>query len=229
MTHSRFAIYYLPPMTEDWGQWGAAWLGWDVEEGVPAAHPQLDGLPLPVSEITATPRKYGLHATLKPPFRLSDGHSRVELEAEVAALAGRLAPVRLPGLTIGRLGRFLALVPDGENQALTALAATCVTELDAFRAPATDAELARRRATGLTPLQEVNLVQWGYPYVLDAFRFHITLTGRLPSEAIDGTATVLEQSLAPQLPRPFNLDTLALVGEDDQGRFELIHRYALSG
>ena len=162
-------------------------------------------------------------------MRLAEGTSRTDLDAACAALAATQAPVTLDGLHLARLGRFLALRPLGDESALNALAAACVTELDAFRAPAPDAELARRRAAGLTPKQEQNLVTWGYPYVLDQFRFHITLTGKLPKPELPSVEKALQAHLIPLLPAPFAITDLALMGEDAEGRFHLIHRYALTG
>jgi len=109
------------------------------------------------------------------------------------------------------------------------MAASCVTELDAFRAPAPEAELTRRRAAELNATQETNLVTWSYPYVLDEFRFHITLSGRLSADRIDGVAVEIDTHLAPLLPAPVTLGGIALVCEDVNGRFHLIHRYAFSG
>ena len=227
MTFTRYAIYFAPPHGAAWSQFGASWLGWDMETGAEVPHPDLPGLD--IAAITATPRKYGLHATMKPPMRLAEGTSRTDLDAACAALAATQAPVTLDGLHLARLGRFLALRPLGDESALNALAAACVTELDAFRAPAPDAELARRRAAGLTPKQEQNLVTWGYPYVLDQFRFHITLTGKLPKPELPSVEKALQAHLIPLLPAPFAITDLALMGEDAEGRFHLIHRYALTG
>ena len=71
-------------------------------------------------------------------------------------------------------------------------------------------------------------MSWGYPYVLDAFNFHITLTGPLDdAKRARWRATAL--SYLPPLPRPYTIDTIALVGERADGRFELIERYALTG
>ncbi|MEX0316482.1 MAG: DUF1045 domain-containing protein [Ruegeria sp.] len=226
MTFTRYAIYYAPPADADWARFGAAWLGWDMDTGTEIAHPQVDRLDVPA--ITATPRKYGLHGTLKPPFRLAEGQSLPPLQDACAALAATCAPVTLAGLKIARLGRFLALRPLGDTSGLNALAAASVRELDGFRAPASDTELARRRASGLTPAQEQNLSQWGYPYVMDDFRFHITLTGRLDKPTLAQVQTALETRLAPMLPQPFTIADLALMGEAEDGRFHLIHRYALS-
>jgi len=229
MNFKRFAIYYTPPQDADWARFATRWLGWDMAAGSAAPHPDIPDLPRPVSEITATPRKYGLHGTIKPPFRLAEGQTAGHLAAACASLCAGLAPVRLDGLHLARLGRFLALRPLGGEEPLNQLAATCVRDLDAFRAPASEAELARRRAGGLSPTQDSNLTTWGYPHVMQDFRFHITLTGRLPRTDLPATEAALHAALDGMTPAPFILDALSLVGEDDNGLFHLIHRYALSG
>lgn len=226
MTFLRYAIYFLPPASAAWTGFGAAWLGWDVETGQEVAHPEGTGLD--VAALTATPRKYGLHATMKPPFRLTGGQDIDALHRACAELAARRPAVTLAGLEIARLGRFLALRPVGDLTELNALAAACITEMDPFRAPATPQELARRRAARLTPAQDAHLTRWGYPYVLDQFRFHITLTGRLDDDLLARAQGLLQERLGPLLPVPFTLADLALVGEAGDGRFHLIHRYALS-
>ncbi|MCA0871182.1 DUF1045 domain-containing protein [Seohaeicola saemankumensis] len=229
MNFKRFAIYYTPPQDAAWARFATRWLGWDMAAGAAAPHPDIPDLPRPVSEITATPRKYGLHGTIKPPFRLAEAKTAGQLATACATLCAELAPVRLDGLQLARLGRFLALRPMGGEEPLNQLAATCVRDLDSFRAPASEAELARRRAGGLSPAQDSNLTTWGYPYVMQDFRFHITLTGRLPRAELPATEAALHTALDGMTPAPFILDALSLVGEDDNGLFHLIHRYALSG
>lgn len=226
MTFTRYAIYYAPCADAAWSKWATSWLGWDIVAGREVAHPSAGALD--VATITATPRKYGLHATLKPPMRLADGHDESALRGACEALAARLPPVQLEGLQVERLGRFLALRPIGDVGALNALAAACVTELDGFRAPAPDAEIAKRRAGGLSAEQDAHLLQWGYPYVLDQFRFHITLTGKLPKRELPAVEAYLAEALVPLLPQPFVINDLALMGEAEDGRFYLIQRYALS-
>ncbi len=226
MTFTRYAIYFAPPAKADWTFFATSWLGWDMESGTQVAHPPVDGVD--VAAVTKVPRKYGLHATMKPPFRLRDGQSFEALQQACETLAANQTSVNLDGLEIARLGRFLALRPIGDVDALNALAAACVTELDRFRAPASEAELARRRASNLTPEQDANLARWGYPYVLDAFRFHITLSGKLDKATLSDAETALHTHLAPFLPKPFQINDLALMGEAEDGRFHLIHRYALS-
>lgn len=217
----RYAIYYAPergPLAD----FAASWLGWDAVHGAPMPHPDL---PLPVEALTEAPRKYGFHATLKAPFRLVGGQNG--LEDAVAALASRLQPVELEGLVPRWLDGFLALVPMGDTAALDALAADVVTTLDPYRAPLTEAELARRKPEALTAHQRELLARWGYPYVLDQFKFHMTLTGRLEPDVRDGVEAVLLPMLAPILPRPHVIDAICLFGEGEDGMFRQIARYPL--
>lgn len=222
--YQRYAVYVTPD--GDLAVRGAAWLGWDVQTGTPVSHPVVAGLD--VAALTDTPRKYGLHGTIKPPFFLAEGATVDGLKASVAALCSELAPVVLDGLEVRALAGFVALVPTGDQTALAGLAAQVVTRLDPFRAPPSQAELARRRKTPLSPAQEVHLANWGYPYVMDQFRFHITLTRRIEGDS-GPVAQALAAHFAPALPAPFMVQTLTLVGQRADGMFEEIHRYALSG
>lgn len=223
MSYARFAIYYVPP-EGPLADFGATWLGWDVLEGRDVPQFDLPGL----GDITMTPRKYGFHGTLKPPFRLKDGQSFEDLEKAVHALARALEPATCDGLELTPLGHFLALTPFGPLEGLQRVAEACVRDLDIFRAPAGEAELARRRKAGLSARQEAHLAQWGYPYVFDEFRFHLTLSSRLPEDALQDWTPILQDHL-PELPAPFAVDHIALCGEREDGRFELIHRYPLAG
>ncbi|KZZ30623.1 phosphonate metabolism protein [Sulfitobacter sp. HI0082] len=225
MKFDRYAIYFTPQGSL--AEAGAAWLGWDVARGCVVAHPAVAGLD--VATLTETPRKYGLHATLKPPFGLAEGTTADGLLAEFEALCTRLSPVTLDGLALTPLGRFLALTPEGGTAALNAMAAEVVRGLDTFRAPPAEADLARRRQANLTPAQEANLSQWGYPYVMEAFRFHVTLTGKLPKSDLPQVTAALAPYIAPHLPQPFVLSSLTLVGQAEDGMFHEVHRAALSG
>lgn len=202
----------------------ATWLGWDVARGTEVPLLDVPGL----HDVTMTPRKYGFHGTLKPPFRLSGSHSRQDLELAISDIAASLGPARCEGLNLIAMGRFLALTPRGDIAALQRVAAACVRELDRFRVAPSLAELEQRRNAGLTSRQEAMLLQWGYPYVMDEFRFHLTLSGRLPRQDMQQWIDILH-SVLPDLPAPFVVDQIALCGEREDGRFELIHRYTLAG
>ena len=224
--YGRYAIYAAP--SGALGRFGTAWLGWDAEAGQTVPHPAIAGLPRPADKITRTPRKYGFHGTLKPPFRLADGQSTDALDAALGAFCAAQTPVDIGHLSLTRIGPFLALTPDAPVPALTALAGTIVRRFDGFRAPLTEAELDRRRAAGLTAAQEALLVRWGYPYVMEEFRFHLTLTGPLPEAEAEAAQAALAPALAPLLADPYRLDDLSLFGERKDGRFHLLKRYRLT-
>lgn len=206
---------------------GSTWLGWDSVAGKSLAHSPIGDLPEDIAALTATPRKYGFHGTIKPPFFLAEGTDADGLNDAARAFCATRPPVVIPKLEVRRLGGFVALVPSRPSDALADLAGATVAALDSFRAPPSDAELARRRKAGLTDAQEALLQRWGYPYVMEAFRFHMTLTGRTPHA--DAVQRALAQHFAPVLTAPFAINSLALMAEDNAGAFHLLHRHALSG
>ena len=225
--YTRYAVYYAPPEGSDLSRFGAGWLGWDAGSGEPAAHPES---PLDVATITATPRKYGFHGTLTSPLRLAEGVSPEIFTDAVDTLAAGIAPFETAPLMLKQIGPFLALVPSEPSDALNALHAACVQDLFPFRAPPTEAELAKRRKNGLTETQDALLLRWGYPYVLEEFRFHLTLSGRLDAETAEATRAVLADLTAPFCRDPFTVRDLALFAERaSDGQFEIIRRFPLNG
>ncbi len=227
----RYAIYHAP--NGALMQAGSAWLGWDAETGQTCPHPDPGALPhplpRPLAEITATPRKYGFHATIKAPFRLREGRNGDDLAEAMGALAGQLAPVTLDGMAAAELGRFVALRPTGATDPLQAMAATVVERLDMFRAPMGAEEMARRAPDTLSERQRALLVQFGYPYVLEQFHMHMTLSGSLPGPEREQVRAVARSHFAALLPSPYILDQLCLFGEAQDGRFHILHRYTLTG
>lgn len=225
----RFAVYYTA--SGALARFGAAWLGWDVITGRSAAHPGIDGLdPQRIARITETPRRYGFHATLKPPFPLAPGRTEPELRDALARLAASLPAVDVPGgLRAASLDGFPALVPAAPVTALTELAARLVRELDRFRAPLGDHDRARRNPDRLSKPQRANLDRWGYPWVMSEFRFHMTLGCRLPAPECRQVIAALTPHLAALLPDPHTVDAVTLAGEDAQGRFHAIACHPLAG
>jgi putative phosphonate metabolism protein len=223
----RYGIYVVP--TGGFYRAGADWLGWDSVAGAPVAHAPVPDLPDQAEVLTATPRKYGFHGTVKPPFFLAEGTNADGLDRAARAFCAHCAPVTIPRLEVRRLGGFIAIVPSEPSPALADLAAATVDALDPFRAPPSDAELARRRKARLTARQEALLQRWGYPYVMEEFRFHLTLTGRLEPGAADQARATLAQHFADAIPSPWLVDSLCLMGEDTDGRFHVLHRYTLAG
>lgn len=175
---ARVAVYYAPAVDDPLFAEAAVWLGRDPESGAPVPQPDIAD----IEEVTAEPRAYGFHATLKPPMRLAEGRQWFDVMQAADELAAGIAPFELPRLAVSDVHGFLALREAVDCPALQALADACVERLDALRAPITQAELARRRRAKLTARQDEMLVRWGYPYVFDTWFFHMTLTRRLSSE-----------------------------------------------
>ncbi|WP_184383621.1 DUF1045 domain-containing protein [Roseococcus suduntuyensis] len=174
----RAALYWAPEVDDPLHAAGSAWLGRDAETGATLTQPPVPDLPA----LTADARGYGLHATLKPPFRIATSYAA--LREDAAAFAARTAPFDLPPLAVMDLKGFLALRETAPCPALRALTDGAVAALDAHRAPPTEQELARRRKANLSPRQEAMLARWGYPYLEEDWQFHVTLTRRLtPEEA----------------------------------------------
>lgn len=175
----RVALYYAPPIDDPLHAAASAWLGRDAETNAPARQPDLPD----IAAITADPRGYGFHATLKAPMRLAEGVSWDRFVAEVAALAAGIRPFDLPRLSVQDVHGFLAIRETEPSHALQALSDLCVAGIDHLRAPPSEAELAKRRRKPLPPVQEALLTRWGYTYVFGEFFFHMTLTRRLtPTE-----------------------------------------------
>lgn len=224
----RYAVYWAPPPGSALARFGAAWLGWDAEAGRAVPHPDVPGVPAPVAGLTATPRRYGFHATLKAPFRLHQADQRAALPIVARLVTSKVAPFEAPPLALAKIGRFIALVPSGECEALSGLADLCVEKFHGFAAEPPEAELDRRRP-GLTGRQAQLLGRWFYPYVFDEFRFHLTLTGALEPEIADRVFDVLGELTAPFCAAPLRFTEICLSGEAEDGHFRLIDRYALTG
>lgn len=220
MSDPRYAIYFVPPADTALYRTGAALIGYDVYRGERLPFPA--GLGLPDGEwsaLTREPRVYGFHATLKAPFRLAPGRREDDLAAEVAAFAGawREGTAVTPALCVVD-GRFAALVGEVPCAALDRLAAGCVRAFEEFRAPLGDAERRRRLAVPLTARQRDHLERWGYPYVFEDFRFHMTLTGPLPPSRRDAVLSCLQESLGAVAGTRAAVDRIALLRQDDPGR-----------
>lgn len=223
----RFAVYHAP-RPGNFADRAAHWLGRNAETGSTLQRPALPGV-AEAADPVAEARRYGFHGTIRAPFRLAPGIGQSDLESAVAELAGRLAPARTDGLRLADMDGFLALVPDGDAGPLIALAAAVVDGTNTLRDDLTGEEMARRRPEHLTPRQRELLALWGYPYVMEEFAFHLTLTDRLPPRQRSAVMLALRLHFEPVLPRPFIVEDLCLFGEDAEGVFHLLHRYALTG
>ncbi len=176
----RFAVYFAPEADHALHPFGSRWVGRDALTDTRLEQPLIPGLaPDRFAEITKSARQYGFHATLKAPFVAADGIGETGIVDAVTAFANERSPFSAP-MRLKPLGGFLALGLAASSLDMQALAEGCVTDLAVLHAPLSEADIARRRKSGLTDHQDALMLKWGYPYVLDEFRFHMTLSGRLP-------------------------------------------------
>jgi putative phosphonate metabolism protein len=223
----RYALYFAPVSESALSHTGSVWLGRDSATGGALQQPTVPGFSKTrIQEITQSARHYGFHATLKPPFALAGGHTADELDDQLAAFARRCAPITGLGLKVGALDGFIALVLSEESSEVRNLAAHCVREFDAFRLPPGEDEMNRRRKAGLSELEEALLRRWGYPYVMEAFRFHMTLTGRLPDTERDAIKPALQKLFGPVVTTSISIDGISLFHQEDRAApFRLVRRY----
>lgn len=226
----RYAIYATPSADHPLTRAATRWLGRDAFTGEDHPLPMVDGFSAGTIEAyLADPARYGFHGTLKAPFTLAEGESEAALVARLDAFALAAQPVTVPELVIRRLGRFFALVPNERVAALDDLAGRVVAEFEPFRAPLSEADIARRRVAGLTLDEETNLIRWGYPYVFDAFRYHMSLTGRVPKDDAEPMQVELKRHFAEFDGKPYVLDRLALFVEPERGAPFQVHHVAMLG
>jgi Protein of unknown function (DUF1045) len=178
---------------------------------------------------TESPRRYGFHATLKPPFKMAKGTRAEDLKEALTKFAESQQAFSLPHLSVGTLGRFLALVLSAPSPALHDLAANCVRELDAFREPPDAVEIAKRMHPSLKMDEQQNLIAWGYPYVLDTWKFHMSLTSSLKPDNLEIFREHLAQRFSEICEQPLLCDSICLFEEPaPNDPLLLIERYPLS-
>ena len=215
----RYAIYFAPLPDTPWWQAGSAWLGRCAASQSLLPPPVIAGMSgAELSALTAAPRRYGWHATLKAPFALRNGATLQTLREALQRLAQELVGFDMPPLQATCLDDFLALVPQVNCDALHTVARACVTELHPLAAPLSPAEIQRRRKAHLSPQQDALLLRWGYPYVMEHFRFHCSLTGSLQSVKAQQVRALQDAAQAwfGTLPR-CRFDSLALFAEPTPG------------
>ena len=225
----RYAIYYSPSTESDLGAFGAEWLGRTIA-GEELAAPRLSGISSTDWEMAvAAPRKYGFHATLKPPFRLADGATEYELVSALTEFCASTTTADLGVLQIDRIAGFLALTPEHPD-AVGRLAANIVRAFDHFRAPSTAEEIARRQPEKLTPTQRRLLNRWGYPYLLQEYRFHMTITGHLTDPETPKFLKTLKARYAQLVEQAVSIEDVCLFRQETRkDQLVLTARYPLSG
>jgi putative phosphonate metabolism protein len=220
----RYAFYISPDEDDPLSAAAAGWLGanpftgetWDLEPAGDFGAHELTAL-------TADPRRYGFHGTLKAPFSLAPDKTEAQLLDDFDAFSEECTPFEIPEMTLGQLGPFFALVPAVHCTALQDLADDTVKRFSPFRAPLSEDDIARRKPELLGDVMRRNLFEWGYPYVFESFRFHMTLTGPVPQERQPAMKVLLEQVFAPFIGQPLGVTSLALFTEPARGAPFTVH------
>jgi 2'-5' RNA ligase len=231
MDGPRYAIYFAPaPDTAFWS-FGSRVLGYDAATGL-----DVPGFTLPGTteerwrSIVARPRTYGFHAALKAPFHLNDADEGDLMSALDAFARGRppidLGRLKISAFASGASGAgFAAFTPVSPASGLRDLERDIVTGLDRFRRSTTPAERDGRRPDSLTERQRAHLDAYGYPFVLDDFRFHMTLTGEIANiESISAQlADAADRALAELT---VSIDAICLFRQDRRSSsFRIIGRH----
>lgn len=215
----RYAIYFAPARDSDLWALGASWLGRDAATGWPVPQAIPEGMdPQAFRALTESPRTYGFHATLKPPMRVALGQGFSGLQASAISMSELFAPIDMGPLAVNEIGGFLALTPQDMPIEVGRLAAECVTQFDHLRLPMTDEERQKRLRSNLTERQIELMDTYGYPYVMEEFRFHMTLSNRIEDDEerarLKAAATA---HFAPALADPVMLDRICIFHEMEAG------------
>lgn len=227
---ARYALYAAPAPDSPLWRFGSSVMGYDAARAETVPFPEgapFDDAAWPA--LTEEPRRYGFHGTLKAPFALAEGRTEADLLEAAMLFAERRRAFVVPDLRVSLIKAFVALVPPMSSPPLDALAGDCVRDFDAFRAPLSEADRARRLKAPLDRRQIGHLDAWGYPYVFEDFRYHMTLTGPLPEDRREPVRAELARRHAPHA-APFAVDALCLFRQDERaGRFRILARFPFEG
>jgi len=222
----RYAVYYTPSEDDPLTRRAGAWLGRDAFSGARLARPELPGLEgLDLDSLTEDPRFYGFHATLKAPFELAPEAHEETLLAFAERFAARQAPFEA-AIAPASLGRFLAFRLTEPSPGMQALHDACVRAFDPFRAPLGASDIARRRKASLTAEQDAKVLAWGYPYVFDDFRFHMSLTGSISDPPTAERLLAALQDHFADLSGPHRFGGVAVFRQDHRAQsFRVLARF----
>jgi len=228
---TRYAIYFSPAEKEDLTHAAAEWLGYNPWLFVNVEQIKVDGLsPNIFWQLTESPRRYGFHATLKAPMRLTEGASEFDLHKASLEFSRQTENFELLGLQLKWIGSFLALVPAENSSELQHLASFAVRHFEHLRAPLNDEEIARRKPKSLSRVQKKYLEEWGYPYVFDEFRFHMTLTGAVPADQKPAVEAAAAHHFSPWLMQPFKVERIAQFKQTAPDcSFHIVRSYTFEG
>ena len=221
----RYAVYFLCQPQSDLAAFASEWLGYDVERGEVLSQTRHPATP---HNWISDPKRYGFHATIKAPFHLTSTRSPEDLLSSLSGVCAAERAIDLGPIQLRQIRDFLALVPETSHEALPALVQRCVEALDDLRAPLTPADRERRMGAQLSSREIELMDRWGYPYVCELYRFHMTLTNSLPQQDLTAASRILEDRLK-GISLNQQLDSLSLCVQPTASEpFRLLRRFPLS-
>lgn len=215
----RYAVYFCPAPASALAALGRDWLDTTLApDGIP-------GLPRARwNALLADVRRYGWHATLRSPFTLTSDHDLSDLRKALLTVAQSHAPMTI-ALRLSRLDSFIALRPTTECIAVDALAAACTEAVEPLRAPLAEPEF-QHRVRALDAIETHYLQRYGYPYVFDRYRFHMTLSA--PATIDEERALQRWLAMRAAMLPTARIDALSICVEPSPGAaFEPLERIAL--
>jgi len=214
---ARYAIYYTPPRKSLLESAGALWLGRTAHRygQIPKEIPE-GFFKQEYYQIIESPRWYGFHGTIRAPFELAENCTPEQFTKDVTRICADHVPFAFSGLAVSCFGGFLALTPTAGYLELVKLHSDLVRKLDGLRAPLASFDLKRHLDKKLSERQERLLRRFGYPFVLEEYRFHMTLTGTIDDRVRRAYKDKLEHILNPYLNQPVPVNEVTIYMQPDR-------------
>lgn len=227
----RYAIFYVPEQGSLFNLAGSSWLGRDAYDGGTFAQPNVGELkPWQVAERTLNARRYGFHATLKAPAPLADHVTETDYVSAVAEFCKITPAVVLPNVEVRAFSSIFAIVPEARFAPLNELEKNIVMHFEPWRGGLNSEAMENRRLGKLTERQITNLERWGYAHCLDEFKFHMTLSDRIPEAEQPAFVAAMIKHFAEFDNATLSIDRLGIFVEVEPGApFRILDSFALEG
>ena len=234
--YKRVAIYFLPKKNSSLENFGKNLLGRDINKKkkisltrrqkyfINRGFTYFDEL----KDYFEQPAKYGFHATLKAPFRLKRNVKTKNFYDVISHIAAQHSRFKIKGLKIVYSKKFTFITSRKPNKLLRNLENDLVKHLDTFRAELNKTEIKKRIPDSLTFKQNKYLKEWGYPFVFDQFKFHMTLMNQNNNKLSNKQKLELEKLIYKISNNVIEFNEISLLGENKNGHFEEIKRFKLN-
>jgi len=234
--YKRVAIYFLPKKNSSLENFGKNLLGRDINKKkkisltrrqkyfINRGFTYFDEL----KDYCEQPAKYGFHATLKAPFRLKRNVKTKNFYDVISHIAAQHSRFKIKGLKIAYSKKFTFITSRKPNKLLINLENDLVKHLDTFRAELNKTEIKKRIPDSLTFKQNKYLKEWGYPFVFDQFKFHMTLMNQNNNKLSNKQKLELEKLIYKISNNVIEFNEISLLGENKNGHFEEIKRFKLN-